>query len=235
MARSATLKRGTLIALVVITAAMAVWVFMNRSAIAAACLNTISGVTSKVAHLNQPFGSGSAVVHKNPILGVVPDFTLTGHDGRKVTKSDLMGGYWIASFIFTRCATTCPMAVMELDALQSDLPSDVRLVSISVDPEHDTPGVLADYASKVGADVDRWVFLTGEKSSIYRYVREGFHLAVQENDDGRPGWEVTHTPRFALVDPRGRIRGYYDSSDGADLDRLRADVERLLGSSNDSS
>ncbi len=66
-----------------------------------------------------------------------------------------------------------------------------------------------------------------EHPEPYRHIREGFHLAVQGNDEDRPGWEVTHSPRFCLVDPKGRIRGYYESSNPKDLERLREDVKRL--------
>ena len=211
-----------------VVAALCFWAFVNRDTLAAACLRTIDGVTSKFAHLNQPFGVGASVQPKNPVLGIVPDFELTERSGRTIEKSDLLGSVWVASFIFTRCATSCPMAVTQLAGLQSDLPEQVRLVSITVDPEHDSPQVLAEFAERVGANVDRWLFLTGEKSFIYRSIREGFHLSVQENDDAAPGWEVTHSPRFALVDTKGRIRGYYESSDQQDLERLRADVHRLL-------
>lgn len=225
--RSGRLHKTMLVLLVVTVGGASVWVFQNRETLAAACLNTIAGVSSRVAHLTQPFGSGGVVQPKNPVLGIVPEFTFTERSGRLVEKSDLLGSYWLASFIFTRCATTCPMAVTELAKLQTDLPEEVTLVSFSVDPDHDSPTVLAEYAEQVGADVNRWLFLTGDKKTMYKSIREGFHLAVEQNPDGTPGWQVTHTPRFALVDPKGRIRGYYDSSDPEDLDRLRSDVQRL--------
>jgi cytochrome oxidase Cu insertion factor (SCO1/SenC/PrrC family) len=207
-------------------AGLSVWGFQNRATLAA-CLNTIEGVTTKLAHLNQPFGLGANVESSNPVLGVVPEFSLTERSGRPVRNSDLLGGYWVASFIFTRCATSCPIAVRELARLQADLPPEIRLVSFSVDPEYDSPEVLAAFAERNGANVDRWLFLTGEKTSVYRSIREGFHLAVEENSGAVPGMEVSHTPRFALVDPKGRIRGYYESSVATDLERLRADVARL--------
>lgn len=222
-------RKGTLVLALVGVAAASAWGFQNRAMLAAACLRTVNGVTSKMAHLNQPFGMGANVETKNPLLGTVPDFALTERSGRSIRTSDLLGSYWVASFVFTRCSTSCPMATAELASLQTDLPKDVRLVSFSVDPEHDSPQVLSTYADRFGADVDRWLFLTGDKASMYRLVREGFHLAVEENPDGSPGSEVTHTPRFALVDPKGRIRGYYESADPADVARLRGDVERLRG------
>lgn len=222
------LRRSMLVLAAVSLLSVSFWVFQNRATLVAACLNTINGVTSKVAHLNEPFGMGASVVSRNPIVGIVPEFELTERSGRTVKKSDLLGSYWVASFIFTRCSTSCPMATAELATLQTQLPREVRLVSFSVDPEHDSPEVLSDYADRVGADTDRWLFLTGKKDDVYRYIREGFHLAVEENRDATPGLEVMHSPRFALVDPKGRIRGYYESNDREELDRLRSDIARLL-------
>ena len=213
---------------VVAVAAMLAWVVQNRETLAAACLQTLNGISDKIAMQDQPFGVGGTVQPKNPVMGIVPDFSLTERSGRNVAKSDLLGGYWVASFIFTRCATSCPVAVTELTKLQGDLPDEVLLVSFSVDPDYDSPEVLAEYAEEHGADMKRWLFLTGEKDTLYKDIREGFHLTVQGNEDAPPGWGVTHTPRFALIDPKGRIRGYYGSAEPEDMVRLRKDVMRLL-------
>jgi len=223
------MTRVVLIAAFIFVAAAGAWVFQNREKLAAACLATIDGVTARVAALDEPFGSGTVVASRNPIVGIVPDFELTGIDGKAVTKADLLGNFWIASFIFTRCATSCPMAVTELAGLQDSFPEEVKLVSFTVDPNHDSPEVLADYAKEVGADVERWWFLTGDVDLMYEYIRTGFYLAVEQNDGKETGWEVSHSPRFALVDPKGRIRGYYTSSDPEDLVRLREDFNRLSG------
>jgi len=227
--RSVMMRRGVLGLAAVGLGVASLFVYQHRGTLAAACLRTIDGVTSKIAHLNEPFGVGVNVQEKNPVLGVCPDFELTERSGRTVKKSDLLGGYWLASFVFTRCTTSCPMATAQLINLQGELPEEIRLVSFSVDPEHDSPEVLTEYANRLGADSERWLFLTGDKDKVYSYIREGFHLAVEQNDDGKPGQEVTHSPRFALVDPKGRIRGYYTSSDGEELQRLRDDIDRLLG------
>jgi len=229
--RFSPFQKGVLAFGLVVVVAGCVWVFQNRETLATACLNTVNGISSKIAHMNAPFGIGDTVQPKNPVLGVVPDFSLTERSGRTVEKSDLLGNFWLASFVFTRCNTSCPVAVTALGELQRDLPESVRLVSFSVDPEHDSPEVLAEYAERAGADLTRWLFLTGEKTSVYKTIREGFHLSVQGNDDGATGSEVTHSPRFALVDPKGRIRGYYDSADPVDLIRLRDDAKRLYNKS----
>jgi cytochrome oxidase Cu insertion factor (SCO1/SenC/PrrC family) len=121
-----------------------------------------------------------------PVYGAVPDFVLTDQAGRAVRRADLEGKTWVASFIFTSCPDECPLMTTQMAQLQSDLAHvpDLRFVSISVDPEHDTPAVLSQYADRFNADPARWLFLTGDKRAIYRLVRDGFRLGIV--DPGEP-------------------------------------------------
>ncbi len=129
------------------------------------------------------------------IFGAVPDFSLIREDGRRVTLADLRGKVWIANFIYTHCTDTCPLQSARMAGLQDGLKAeaDLRLVSITVDPEVDTPEVLSEYASRFGADRERWFFLTGEQRAIYALAEEGFHLraadpgqSAQPSDKGAP-------------------------------------------------
>ncbi len=160
----------------------------------------------------------------------LPAFRLTERSLRPVTLSDLAQRRWIASFIFTRCAGTCPMMMGELARLRPQVPDDVVFVSFTVDPVHDTPGVLADYARRVGAD-PRWLFLTGEERDLYALAVGGFKLATARvpeseratNADG----PFLHSSRLVLVDGSGFVRGYYESSDPQARAALVQDVEGL--------
>jgi protein SCO1/2 len=128
---------------------------------------------------------------------------------------------------------------------------DLRLVSVSIDPDRDTPPVLARYAARFHADPDRWLFLTGEERAIFALARDGFHMAAfaapvpaatptalerafpdEEARRGPPAAAgadgLFHDPRFALVDRDGRIRGYYSSLDPEAVERLVRDVKNLL-------
>jgi protein SCO1 len=160
-----------------------------------------------------------------PTYSSVADFTLTEASGRTVKLADLRGKVWVASFIFTSCAGTCPIMTHHLAKAQADLPvrDDFKLVSVSVDPERDTPAVLTQYAAKNGADRTRWLFLTGDKAQIHRLSRETFKLVVDES-----GTTVDHSSKFVLVDRNGMIRGYYDGLDLATVRQLTRDVERVL-------
>jgi cytochrome oxidase Cu insertion factor (SCO1/SenC/PrrC family) len=100
----------------------------------------------------------------------------------------------------------------------------VRLVSLSVDPGHDTPAVLTEYAERYRAGPN-WLFLTGSRDTIAGLLRDGFRVAFA--DGGPPAGPITHSDRFVLVDRDLRVRGYYHGNDQADLDRLVADARRL--------
>jgi cytochrome oxidase Cu insertion factor (SCO1/SenC/PrrC family) len=129
----------------------------------------------------QPLFPGAASA-RLPVYGTVPDFALTDQSGRPVRRADMEGKVWIASFIFTNCPDECPLMTAEMAQLQSDwahIP-DIRLVSISADPERDTPAVLSRYADRFNADPERWLFLTGDKRAIYRLAREGFRLGITD-------------------------------------------------------
>lgn len=115
-----------------------------------------------------------------PIYGAVPDFQLVDQYDRPVRKTDFEGKVWVASLIFTSCSDECPLITTEMARLQSELTHlpDLRLVSISVDPERDVPAVLSQYADRFNADPRFWLFLTGDKRVIYRLARDGFRLGI---------------------------------------------------------
>jgi protein SCO1/2 len=167
-----------------------------------------------------------------PVLWQLPDFDLVNRDGREVTLKDLQGAPWIADFIFTRCPASCPMMTARMARLDRELPQDfsVRLVSFSVDPEHDTPQVLQRYAASFKAPA-RWLFLTGNGPQIYRLSKEGFKLAIDNSPQAgaETAEPILHSTRFVLVDGEGRIRGFYDGLDEESMGKLRRDLEAIAG------
>lgn len=170
------------------------------------------------------------------VYGTVPDFEFADRGGKSVRRSDLLGNVWIADFIFTNCSGTCPIMTMRMKGLLEALGDleGVRLVSISVDPDRDTPEALNQYADRYQAYDRRWHFLTGEREAVYRLSREGFRLAVGEVPPEQlgPGDEaILHSDRFVLVDQRGRIRGLYRGAgpdSETEVQRLAEDVRRLI-------
>jgi cytochrome oxidase Cu insertion factor (SCO1/SenC/PrrC family) len=147
-----------------------------------------------------------------PVYGEVPPFRFENVDGKRLGLQDLGGRPWVADFIFTNCAGSCPMMTLEMrDLARAVARSPVRLVSFTVDPDRDTLPVLAEYAKRNQADLSRWFFLRASKPDVDRLARNGFKLGVVQGLS--PEEPVIHSQKLVLVDGRGRIRGYYDGTD----------------------
>lgn len=168
-----------------------------------------------------------------PLYGELPAFSLIAHTGAPFTLDDLRGRVWVANFFFTTCRSICPImqenVATEVYPVLKDLPQ-ARLVSFTVDPEHDTPQVLAEYARAKGASPDKWVFVTGAKRDIYQLARKGFKLAAEDTPEYIQGTkhDFIHSEKLVLVDRQGRIRGYYSGLDLEQVRQLVRDIERLL-------
>ncbi len=173
--------------------------------------------------------------------GTVPDFTFTERSGRKVTLADLKGKVWVAQFFYTHCTDICPLTVPQMGLLHleylkdPDFRSAVRFVSITVDPERDTPEVLSKFAEHFSADSDLWLFLSGDKATIVRLAQQGFKLGIGEERNPpevikKTGEEKEffHSNELILVDRKAQIRGYYSGIDAEAMVRLRRDLKTLL-------
>jgi protein SCO1/2 len=163
--------------------------------------------------------------HSLPKDGIVPPFQLIDQNGQPFGSQQLLGKIWIADFVYSNCPGPCPMISSRMSETQKPLrETDVQLVSFSVDPQHDTPAVLREYAARLHAQPGRWHFLTGDKETIYRLSRDGFKLATGEGGGAGP----IHSTRMVLVDRSGVIRAYYDATDADAVTRLLADINHLL-------
>jgi protein SCO1 len=158
------------------------------------------------------------------------EFRFEERTGRAVTQADLDDRVWVTAFIFTRCPLSCPVISGVMKTLQQRLArTNALLVSISVDPEHDTPAVLKAYADRFGASPERWWFLTGPKTETYDLIHNRFKLALTESTAAErdQGAEIiAHSDRLALVD-RGQVVGFFESRDPKALDELVARATRL--------
>lgn len=194
------------------------------------CAPVAFGLTVALCIMTVCATPASAVRRMSPPqdYGPLPEFALTDETEQSVTRQALSGQVWIADFIFTRCAGQCPMMSSQMAKLQERFHdvSDLRLVSFTVDPAHDTPEVLAAYARHYGAVSPRWRFLTGDRETLWALARDGFKLGV--NEDGTAEEPITHSVRLVLVDRTGHIRGYYDATDAQALERLFHEAHRVL-------
>ena len=165
-----------------------------------------------------------------PVLGAVPVFHLVDERGAPYSNDAMLGHVSVVDFVFTRCPSSCPRLTARMGELQSRLKKDgsgARLVSFSVDPENDTPPVLAAYGAKAGAEPGRWTFVTGPVNDIAAAVVLGFKMSAAKVSTGANDYDVTHGDWFVLADRAGAIRGYYPTEETADFERLVGDLERL--------
>ena len=158
-----------------------------------------------------------------PSYGVVPDFTLTDQTGQQFNSKDKLNGHvWVADFIFTNCMGPCPRMSSQLRGMRRNIgDNDVKFVSFTIDPDRDTPPVLAEYGKHYGAIPPQWYLLTGTRAELKRLNWDTFHL-------GDVNGSLEHSTRFVLIDQQSRIRGYYDSSDPENIKQLTNDIRRLL-------
>jgi protein SCO1/2 len=155
------------------------------------------------------------------VFGDIPQFELTAQNGQPFHSQALAGKIWVADFIYTTCPGPCPRMTSQMREVQDRVLKipDVRLVSFTIDPANDTPPVLAAYAQTHGA-ASLWYFLTGPVSTLEMLDRDAFKLG---NIDGT----MQHSTRFVLVDGKGKIRGYYDTSESSAIAKVIADIHAL--------
>lgn len=147
---------------------------------------------------------------------------MTDAQGRPFDSKELAGKVWVADFIYTNCPAACPFMSARMRSVHRALrgQKDVRLVSISVDPARDTPPVLNVFAHRYGAPNDQWIFLTGTPDTVHLLAYTTFHV-------GDVLGKIEHSTKFALVDKRGNIRGYYSTYDKDGIPTLLKDVSAL--------
>lgn len=169
------------------------------------------------------FFKDSQPVKELPEIGNIPQFEFTNSDGNIVTLDNLKGKVWVADFIFTTCTMACPMMTGNMNIVHKKFKKNdnVRLVSISVYPEFDTPEVLKNYASQYDADTEKWLFLTGKEDAVKDIIRDGFKIGDYEDI-------IFHSEKFALVDKKGIIRAYYNGMKSEDMKQLKKDIDVLL-------
>ncbi|MBS1547985.1 MAG: SCO family protein [Bacteroidetes bacterium] len=160
----------------------------------------------------------------------VPPFHFIDEDGKPFTDHDVQGKILIVDFFFTRCTSICPKMGVQMQQLQLQMDDleykDVLFLSHTVDPEHDTPAVLKEYATRLEADPKRWKFLTGNAADIYRQGNLGYLLSA--GADSSTAENFVHSPQFVLVDKQRHIRGMYDGTNTEAMRNLMTDLKMLL-------
>lgn len=166
--------------------------------------------------------SHEAAAQQLPVYSQVTDFSLTNENGQAVSLADLRGRVWIADIIFTRCSGPCIRMTHQMKELQDALPKDsgTKLVSLTTDPDYDTPAILKKYAERNGADLNRWSFLTGSKLQIGNLAGGSLKLSAVpiKTEDRTTATDLwIHSTIFVIIDKHAQLRGIYETG-GEDVD-----------------
>ena len=184
--------------------------------------------TSEVAEL-PILGERYVDDNQDTVYHSIADFAFVNQVGDTIRKEDMVGKIYVADFFFTTCPTICPVMKKEMLRVYEQFKAEpnFRILSHSIDPTHDTQAVLKDYAEKLGVpDAATWNFLTGDQEKIFE-IGQTSYLTTTMADDMEPGGFL-HSGAFLLVDQQGRIRGVYDGTKTEQVDRLLADIPKLL-------
>lgn len=171
-------------------------------------------------------------------IGPAPGFSLTDQQGKTITTANYKGKVYVLEFFFSTCPSICPIMNRNMIDIQNKFFGNPNfgLVSITINPEHDTPAVLLEHAKELGVKSSNWHFLTGDKSYIFDLSNKGFNLYAGQNPKIQGGFE--HSGLFALIDKKGNIRCrkdqygnpilYYDGLTKEGVKNIQKDIELLL-------
>ncbi len=165
-----------------------------------------------------------------PVLGGIAPFTLTNQNDQATTLADLANHVWVADIIFTRCAGPCPRMTQQMASLQAVLPKDgaARLVTLTTDPDFDTPAVMKKYGERFGADFNRWTFLTGTKGEIAGLAGDSLKLSavpVKPEDRKDSADLFIHSTIFVVVDKHAQLRAVFETGgDGAEWTNVQPHI-----------
>jgi len=157
----------------------------------------------------------------------IADFELTNQNGKIITNKNYKNKIYVADFFFTRCQTICIAMAYNMNELQNFYKNDddIMFLSHSVTPVMDSVPVLKEYAKRKGVIDGKWNVTTGSKKHIYELARKSYFAVLDEGDGGEQ--DFIHTEQFVLVDKERRIRGYYDGTEKADMEKLKNDIVLL--------
>jgi len=184
-------------------------------------------------------GNSSVVSNtKLETIGKAPSFELTNQNNITITNDFYKGKVYVLEFFFATCPSICPKMNANMLTLQNAFFGNPNfgIVSITIDPSHDTPEVLKEHAKILGVKSSNWNFLTGDKDYIYGLSNKGFNIYAGENKNVQGGFE--HSGLFALIDKEGNIRCrkddygnpilYYDGLEKKGIREIQQDIQTLL-------
>lgn len=154
----------------------------------------------------------------------IPNFKFIDQNNKEVTLNNFENKIFVVDFFFTTCPTICPKLSSNISYLQKSFKNhdDVKFLSHTVDPQHDTIQVLKDYADLYGAKEDVWHLVTGNKELLFKQAVEGYKVVANESDG------FNHSEKLILIDKNKNIRGYYDGTNKEEVENLLSEIRILL-------
>ncbi len=167
---------------------------------------------------------GKTVTHS------IPAFSFVNQDGQVLTNSDFDGKVYVADFFFTSCPTICPVMKTQMLRIYEHFEAnpDVKILSHTIDPAHDSVSVLKDYRNRLGVKGSQWQFVTGDQDKIYDIAAKGYMASAMEDSTDVASGGFIHSGAFLLIDKNRRVRGQYDGTQAEEVSQLIRDIELLL-------
>ena len=188
----------------------------------------ITSCQAPIADEKLPIIGRFEMVGNDTIYHEIPAFNFVNQDSANVTNENLDDYIYVADFFFISCPSICPKVKKQMLRIYDKYKDNpkLKLVSHTIDPERDTPEKLKQYASNLEVDTDKWIFLTGDKDSLFDMADEYFIVAFEDPD--APGG-FDHSGKILLVDTNRHIRSFGEGTDPEDIDRFLKDIDKLLG------
>lgn len=160
----------------------------------------------------------------------IPDFSFINQDGDTLTQKDVEGKVYVADFFFSTCPTICPLMKTQMLRLYERYKGNdsLMILSHSINPRYDTPEVLKQYKEKLGVQSDQWQFLTGTLTDVYKLAQNSYLTSALEDSSAVDEGGFIHSGAFVLIDKDRHIRAIYDGTKEKEVDKLMADIDRLL-------
>jgi protein SCO1/2 len=163
------------------------------------------------------------------VYPTIPYFYFLNDDSVIVKSTEMEGKVWVVDFFFTTCPTICPTMtknMQKLNAATKDLHDDLQFISISINPQHDTPSILKRYREHYKATASNWQFFTGKEAETHQLGIENFQIFAGRDEESEGGY--AHSGAFTLVDKEGFVRGVYLGTDEKQVIQLEKDIRKLL-------
>lgn len=176
---------------------------------------------------NLPYIGQVQIENGDTIYHSIPEFEFINQDSQFVNNQSLESYIYLSDFFFTSCPSICPKVKKQMLRIYQKYEDNdkVRLVSHTIDPVRDTPAKLSSYASDLGVDTDKWIFLTGEKDDLLD-IADDYFVAALEDPDAPGGFD--HSGKIILVDREGHVRSFAEGTEPEDVTRLLKDIDTLL-------